>query len=164
MKLPLGQADNLCPAPVTYNEAVGDCRGKRRGAGRVVSPQFERATSKGANRPLGEDLPRHPRSPVAENSKPSINRPPIMKTKTKAGRYARLKNRSVRDNGQFAPGELDEALDPAAGGFAQTVDRHGPNAFGMFSCSKTTNEMNFIAQKFARVVIGSNNIDSCNRT
>ncbi len=37
-------------------------------------------------------------------------------------------------------------------------------AFGMFSCSKTTNEMNFIAQKFARVVLGSNNIDSCNRT
>ena len=39
-----------------------------------------------------------------------------------------------------------------------------PNAFGMFSCSKATNEVNFIAQKFARVVIGTNNIDSCNRT
>jgi formate dehydrogenase major subunit len=34
----------------------------------------------------------------------------------------------------------------------------------MFSCSKATNEMNFVAQKFARVVMGSNNIDSCNRT
>ena len=40
----------------------------------------------------------------------------------------------------------------------------GPNAFGMFSCSKTTNEMNFIAQKFTRAVMGSNNVDSCNRT
>ena len=40
----------------------------------------------------------------------------------------------------------------------------GPNACGFFSCSKSTNEMNFIAQKFARAVIGTNNIDSCNRT
>ena len=39
-----------------------------------------------------------------------------------------------------------------------------PAAYGMFSCSKTTNEMNFIAQKFSRVALGSNNVDSCNRT
>ena len=58
----------------------------------------------------------------------------------------------------------DEALDRAAAGLRNVVDRHGPHAFGMFSCSKSTNEMNFAAQKFARVVIGSNNIDSCNRT
>jgi formate dehydrogenase major subunit len=44
------------------------------------------------------------------------------------------------------------------------VDTHGPSAFGMFSCSKTTNEVNYAAQRFARRVIGSNNIDSCNRT
>jgi formate dehydrogenase major subunit len=34
----------------------------------------------------------------------------------------------------------------------------------MFSCSKATNEMNFVAQKFMRTVLRSNNIDSCNRT
>jgi formate dehydrogenase major subunit len=34
----------------------------------------------------------------------------------------------------------------------------------MFSCSKSTNEMNFIAQKLARAAIGTNHIDSCNRT
>jgi len=34
----------------------------------------------------------------------------------------------------------------------------------MFSCSKATNEVNFIAQKLARAAVGSNNIDSCNRT
>jgi formate dehydrogenase major subunit len=34
----------------------------------------------------------------------------------------------------------------------------------LFSCSKASNETNFMAQKFARLVIGSNNIDSCNRT
>jgi formate dehydrogenase major subunit len=34
----------------------------------------------------------------------------------------------------------------------------------MFSCSKATNEMNFMAQKFARTVLRNNNVDSCNRT
>ena len=58
----------------------------------------------------------------------------------------------------------EEALDRAAAGLKAVVDARGPQAFGLFSCSKSTNEMNFAAQKFARVVIGSNNIDSCNRT
>ena len=58
----------------------------------------------------------------------------------------------------------DEALDRAAAGLRTAVAAHGPRTFGVFSCSKSTNEMNFAAQKFARTVIGSNNIDSCNRT
>jgi formate dehydrogenase (hydrogenase) len=37
-------------------------------------------------------------------------------------------------------------------------------ALGMFSCSKATNETNYLAQKFARTALGTNNIDSCNRT
>jgi hypothetical protein len=41
---------------------------------------------------------------------------------------------------------------------------YGPTTFGVFSCSKATNEVNFAAQKFSRAVLGSNNIDSCNRT
>lgn len=87
-----------------------------------------------------------------------------MRSKTKAGRYARLKKPLVRDGGELRPASWDEAIDRAAADLRTTVDRYGPQAFGMFSCSKTTNEMNFVAQKFARVVIGSNNIDSCNRT
>ncbi len=87
-----------------------------------------------------------------------------MRSKTRAGRYARLREPLIRDGGRLRPATWDEALDRAAAGLRATVDRHGPGAFGMFSCSKTTNEMNFVAQKFARVVIGSNNIDSCNRT
>ena len=58
----------------------------------------------------------------------------------------------------------DEALDRAAAALSDARGRDGTRAFGMFSCSKATNEMNYIAQKFARSVIGSNNIDSCNRT
>jgi predicted molibdopterin-dependent oxidoreductase YjgC len=87
-----------------------------------------------------------------------------MRAKTRAGRYARLKQPLVRDGGKLRPTGWDEALDRAAKGLRETIDRYGPTAFGMFSCSKTTTEMNFTAQKFARVVIGSNNIDSCNRT
>ena len=62
------------------------------------------------------------------------------------------------------PSSWDEAMDFAARGLKSVVEQHGGSSFGLFSCSKATNEMNFIAQKFARIVIGSNNIDSCNRT
>ena len=87
-----------------------------------------------------------------------------MRTKTKAGRYVRLRDPLIRDGGRLRPAGWDEALDRAARGLRDTIDRHGPHAFGMFSCSKTTNELNFVAQKFARAVLGTNNIDSCNRT
>jgi len=75
----------------------------------------------------------------------------------------RLTEPLVRDGGRLRPATWDEALDRAAAWFAQ-ARTGGPNAFGMFSCSKTTNEMNFMAQKFTRMVMGSNNVDSCNRT
>ena len=76
----------------------------------------------------------------------------------------RLTTPLVRENGVLRPATWDEALDRAATGFRSAVEKHGPQTFGLFSCSKTTNEMNYLAQKFARTVVGSNNIDSCNRT
>jgi predicted molibdopterin-dependent oxidoreductase YjgC len=76
----------------------------------------------------------------------------------------RLTEPLVREDGRLRPASWDEALDRAAGGFRAAVDAKGPNAFGLFSCSKATNEMNYAAQKFARAAIGTNNIDSCNRT
>ena len=69
----------------------------------------------------------------------------------------------VRVDGELREATWDEALARAGAGLGQARDA-GPGAFGMFSCSKATNEMNYLAQKFARVVMGSNNIDSCNRT
>src|ERR1700677_4218075 len=60
-----------------------------------------------------------------------------MRSKTKAGRYARLKEPLVRDGGELRPAGWDEALDRAAVGLRKTIDRYGPRAFGMFSCSKT---------------------------
>ena len=79
-------------------------------------------------------------------------------------KQVRLTEPLVRDNGGLRPASWDEALDRAATGLAVARDRGATRSFGMFSCSKATNEMNYAAQKFVRSVMGSNNIDSCNRT
>jgi predicted molibdopterin-dependent oxidoreductase YjgC len=82
------------------------------------------------------------------------------------GRMTRLVHPLVRDSrgGALRQATWDEALTKAAAGFDAVKHAHGGQAFGLFSCSKSTNEMNYAAQKFARVVMGSNNLDSCNRT
>lgn len=79
------------------------------------------------------------------------------------GSYARLTHPMVRENGVLKEASWDAALDAAAEGFRRNL-AHGPNALGIFSCSKATNEVNFIAGKLARVAFGNNNVDSCNRT
>jgi len=80
--------------------------------------------------------------------------------------YVRLTRPLVRDSkgGDLRPVSWDEALDRTVAGFEAARAAHGNRTFGVFSCSKATNEVNFAAQKFSRVVLGSNNIDSCNRT
>ncbi len=81
-------------------------------------------------------------------------------------RSERLTTPLVRD-GRGAPlraASWDEALERATTGFRAAVERGGGSAFGMFSCSKSTNEVNYAAGKLVRVALGSNNIDSCNRT
>jgi formate dehydrogenase major subunit len=79
-----------------------------------------------------------------------------------AMRYPRLTHPLVRDGGELRTASWDKALDRAAAGFRKALDEG--TSTGIFSCSKTTNELNFAAQKFARVALRSNNIDSCNRT
>ncbi len=79
-------------------------------------------------------------------------------------RLTRLTDPMVRDNGELRTSTWDEALDRAAAGLKRAVERNPGWGTGIFSCSKATNEMNFVAQKFSRQVLGSNNIDSCNRT
>lgn len=76
----------------------------------------------------------------------------------------RLTEPLVRQDGVLRPATWEEALDVAAAGLQASVKRHGPQTFGIFSCSKATNEVNYAAQKFIRAGVGSNNIDSCNRT
>jgi len=85
-----------------------------------------------------------------------------------AGKLPRLTTPLVRVDGELVPTTWDDALARAAAGFERArtaiADGSQPHAFGMFSCSKATNEVNYLAQKFARTVMGSNDIDSCNRT
>ena len=78
--------------------------------------------------------------------------------------YVRLTEPMVRENGKLRTATWDEALVRAAEGFRKVRAEHGGEAIGLFSCSKATNEVNYLAQKFARSVLGTNNIDSCNRT
>jgi formate dehydrogenase major subunit len=76
----------------------------------------------------------------------------------------RLTQPLVREDGSHRPATWDEALERVVAAFSRSVAKSDPRDFGMFSCSKTTNELNYAAQKFVRSVMGSNNIDSCNRT
>jgi formate dehydrogenase (hydrogenase) len=82
----------------------------------------------------------------------------------KERRYTRLTHPLVRNDGVLVRASWDEALSRAAEGFRLYQGERATSGFGVFSCSKATNEMNFLAQKFARQVMGSHNIDSCNRT
>ncbi len=79
-------------------------------------------------------------------------------------RYTRLTRPLVRDGGSLREATWDEALGRAAAAIGHARERDATQTYGMFSCSKASNEMNYVAQKFARAVAGSNNIDSCNRT
>ena len=77
---------------------------------------------------------------------------------------SRLTEPLVREDGVLRPATWQEALDRAAAGLRAARERNGGEGVGLFSCSKASNEMNFASQKFMRQVLGSNNIDSCNRT
>jgi formate dehydrogenase (hydrogenase) len=86
------------------------------------------------------------------------------RTRFAPGQYPRLTHPLVRENGALRQATWDEALDVAAAGFRRNLDARGSNSLGIFSCSKATNEVNFMAAKLARAAFGNNHIDSCNRT
>lgn len=76
----------------------------------------------------------------------------------------RLTQPLVREDGVLRPATWEAALDRAVAGFRRTQHAHGGEAIALLSCSKATNEVNYLAQKVARVAFRTNNIDSCNRT
>ena len=87
---------------------------------------------------------------------------------SQAWTYSQSKDRltypMVRKNGKLIKATWEEALQAIADGVRKVKAANGSDAFGCFSSSRATNEMNFLAQKLMRQVIGTNNIDSCNRT
>jgi NADH-quinone oxidoreductase subunit G len=83
------------------------------------------------------------------------------------GRYAfdfakhedRLVEPLVRRNGRLVPATWEEAFDYVGNRFREIRDRDGGRAIGVIGSTRTTNEENYLLQKFARTVLGSNNID-----
>ncbi|MEW6673207.1 MAG: formate dehydrogenase subunit alpha [Thermodesulfobacteriota bacterium] len=63
----------------------------------------------------------------------------------------------------FREAGWDEALEVVAGQLAALRDGYGPDSIGVLSSAKCTNEDNYLVQKFARAVIGTNNVDHCAR-
>ncbi len=83
------------------------------------------------------------------------------------GRYAfdfahhddRLTQPLVRKNGRLTPVAWDEALETVASRFREGRETHGGPALGVIGSTRTTNEESYLLQKFARLVLGTNNID-----
>jgi formate dehydrogenase major subunit len=75
----------------------------------------------------------------------------------------RLTQPLVKENGEFREASWDEALSRVKEGLSGIRDEHGADALGFVASSKATNEDNYVMQRFAREVIGTNNIDNCNR-
>jgi predicted molibdopterin-dependent oxidoreductase YjgC len=77
----------------------------------------------------------------------------------------RLDTPLVRDRkgGELRKVTWDEALDLVAARLNQIAAEHGPDAIGFLASAKCTNEENYLLQKLARGVIGTNNVDHCAR-
>lgn len=75
----------------------------------------------------------------------------------------RLRTPLIRKDGELVPASWDEAYDYIAEKLHSVKRDFGPDAISAISSARCTNEENYLMQKFARVVIGTNNIDSCAR-
>ena len=78
---------------------------------------------------------------------------PLMRSSTGQG----------RGDAPFEPASWEAALDSIAGKLTETVAEHGPDSVMLLASARITNEENYLAQKFMRSVIGSNNVDHCAR-
>jgi predicted molibdopterin-dependent oxidoreductase YjgC len=75
----------------------------------------------------------------------------------------RLTKPLIKENGTFREATWDEAYSLIVSKFKEIRERDGPNVFGCFSSAKTTNEENYLMQKFSRGVLVTNNVDHCAR-
>ena len=76
---------------------------------------------------------------------------------------SRLTHPLIRKDGELVRASWEEALDLVASRLIEIKEEQGFNAFGLFSSSRSSNELNYLASRFARQVFGNSNIDSCNR-
>lgn len=78
------------------------------------------------------------------------------------GSVERLTTPLIRMNGSLAPATWEEATAYVAARLA-TVRDTAPDGFALISSARATNEENYLAQKFARALMGTNNVDNCSR-
>lgn len=87
------------------------------------------------------------------------------------GRYAfdfvhaedRITEPLIRDQSGWRRASWEEAITFTASQLRRVLDNHGPDRIGLLGSARATDEENYLAQKFARVVIGTNNVDCCAR-
>ena len=87
------------------------------------------------------------------------------------GRYAfdyvhaddRMTEPMIRRNGRLTQVSWDEAIAFTAGEFKRILDQNGADSIGVLGSARATNEENYLAQKFARTAVGTNNVDCCAR-
>ena len=75
----------------------------------------------------------------------------------------RLTSPMVKKDGQLQEASWDEAIQTTADRLQAIIKNHGPDSVGVLVSAKITNEENYLAQKFARAVVGTNNVDHCAR-
>jgi NADH-quinone oxidoreductase subunit G len=71
----------------------------------------------------------------------------------------RVRQPLVRRNGKLEPASWEDALEEVARRLKQVRDKHGANAIGVIGSNHTTNEENYLLNRFARATLGTNNID-----
>ena len=103
--------------------------------------------------------------------KPVLNAPVNHGHLCVKGRYAfdfvdsvdRITVPMIRTNDGWRPLSWDEAISLIATRLQQIAKEHGPDSIGVLGSARATNEENYLTQKFARLVIGTNNVDCCAR-
>ena len=79
------------------------------------------------------------------------------------GSSERLTTPLIKEGGAFREATWDEALEKVANTFTDIRVQHGADSIGMLTSARVTNEENYIANKFTRAVLKTNNIDHCAR-
>jgi len=75
----------------------------------------------------------------------------------------RLTNPLVRKNGQLHEVTWEEAIQEVARRFGRIKQEYGGQAIGVLASARITNEENYLLNKLARLVLGTNHIDHCAR-
>lgn len=75
----------------------------------------------------------------------------------------RLTTPLIKEDGQFRKASWDEALELTARRFSEIRDQNGPDSLGVLTSARVSNEENYLAQKLARAVFKTNNVDHCAR-